>query len=392
MPLFIYKTFSEKNKVIQSTLSADDLQDAKLKLVRLQIKAFSLRPATRKMVLLSNQEVLLFTKELYRLLEAGLPLFEALSALEEKSRGDNTHSVLVALLEDIQKGSSFSAALRGHPMNFSMIYQAMVQNGEKTGSLPSSLKEIARFLEKQIELKKQIVAAILYPSLLTCFCIVIFSVLLLFVIPSLSELFEGRSLHPFTSFIFFLSRGMCSLKYSLLIGVSAVALTGAFLSFSAAGKRKLLLVVSNLPFLKKFFLKAALIRFARGLGTLLDGGMPLLSALSQAKLLMNHPGLEKVIAFAEEKMSQGELLSHSLKNQPLVPPLISRMLGIAEQSGKLAFTMEQMSQIYEDELEASLTHFTAVAQPILLLILGGLVGFVLLSVLLPLTDMSSFIN
>ena len=108
--------------------------------------------------------------------------------------------------------------------------------------------------------------------------------------------------------------------------------------------------------------------------------------------LLCHSILEEVIARAEERIEQGEPLSAPFANHPLIPPLIPRMLGIAEQSGKLSFTMQQIAQIYEDELETTLTHFASLAQPALLLFLGGLVGFILLSVLLPLTDVSTFVN
>jgi general secretion pathway protein F/type IV pilus assembly protein PilC len=122
----------------------------------------------------------------------------------------------------------------------------------------------------------------------------------------------------------------------------------------------------------------------------LEGGLPLITAFSQGRSVMRHPQLEEIIAEAEEKISQGAPISSPFVGHKLIPPLVPRMLGIAEQSGKLSFTMEQIAQIYEDELETTLAYFASAAQPILLLVLGALVGFVLLSVLLPLTDVSSF--
>jgi general secretion pathway protein F len=146
----------------------------------------------------------------------------------------------------------------------------------------------------------------------------------------------------------------------------------------------------SLPFLNKFLAKVALVRFCRALATLLEGGLPLIAAFSQARSVMRHPSLEEIVARAEEKISQGAPLSSLFIGHLLIPPLFPRMLSIAEQSGKLSFTMHQTAQIYEDEIETTLTYFATAAQPILLLILGALVGFVLLSVLLPLTDVSSF--
>ena len=119
-------------------------------------------------------------------------------------------------------------------------------------------------------------------------------------------------------------------------------------------------------------------------------GVPLVSALAEARRVMRHPALERAISLAEEKITQGTPLHVPFENHPLIPPLIPRMLAIAEEGGKLPFMMQQIAEIYEEELEKSLSHFATIAQPALLLILGAIIGFVLLSVLLPLTDVSSF--
>ncbi|EKE08225.1 MAG: hypothetical protein ACD_17C00278G0001, partial [uncultured bacterium] len=134
----------------------------------------------------------------------------------------------------------------------------------------------------------------------------------------------------------------------------------------------------------------AFVRFARATATLLEGGLPIIETFDQARRVMNHPQLESVISKAAEQIAQGEAIHAPFENHPLIPPLIPRMLSIAEEGGKLPFMMKQIAQIYEEELEKTLTHFTTVAQPVLLLVLGVIIGFVLLSVLLPMTDVSSF--
>jgi general secretion pathway protein F/type IV pilus assembly protein PilC len=166
----------------------------------------------------------------------------------------------------------------------------------------------------------------------------------------------------------------------------------AFLVFTKRGKSKANALVSRLPFVKTLLAKIAFVRFCRAAATLLEGGLPAVAAFSQARAVMKHPILERVVASAEEKLSQGEPLHAPFQDHPLIPPLVPRMIAIAQQGGKLPFMMQQISQIYEDELESLLTHFATMAQPILLLVLGGIVGFVLLSVLLPLTDVSSFVT
>jgi general secretion pathway protein F/type IV pilus assembly protein PilC len=394
MPLYRYVALSEKGKKTTSTIDADTMGEAKLKLVRRQIVAIHIEPLSEKemKISLSKKETLGLTRELARLLQAGLPLFEALSALEEKYRGNKAHKLLIDLCERVKSGEPFSKALLSHPKTFDLLYTSMIANSEKTGRLGPALDELSQLLGRQQQIRKQIVSALLYPALLSLFCLVVLSSLLFFVIPSLKELFEGRNLHPFTRVVFAASEFACNSKP--LLAILFMGLIGLCVGcvYSSRWKKNLMNWAFKIKGLKHFFAKVAFIRFARASATLMDGGVPLIAAFSQSRSVMNHPLLEQAIQRIEHLVTQGEPLSTSFSGHALIPPLVPRMLGIAEQSGKLSFTMQQIAEIYEDELETTLGHFATIAQPALLILLGALVGFVLLSVLLPLTDVGSFVN
>lgn len=394
MPLFRFEALAENGKKKKGTIDAESLHEAKLKLVRLRVAVLRVSPLTEKekRLPLKKRELLIFTKELARLLHAGLPLFEALSALEEKYRDQRLHPLLLDLSDRIRTGEAFSDALAHHPGCFDLLYIAIIANAEKMGRLEEALNELSELLRRQIQIRKTLLSALLYPSFLFLFSWAVLSLLLFFVIPSLSELFEGRDLHPFTQAVFTCSHLACQAKGGLaLFLVSLLALSSLALVLPS-WKRRVSAIVLRLPFLKTLFVKVALIRFCRAGASLLEGGLPLVTCLREARSVMRHPPLEALIANAEERLVQGEPLSRSFASYALLPPLVPRMLAIAEQSGKLSFTFEQIAQIYEDEVETALAHFTTLAQPLLLLFLGALVGFVLLSVLLPLTDVSSFVN
>jgi general secretion pathway protein F len=395
MPLYQYEAISEDGKKIAANIDAESLQDAKQKLVRRQIALIKIASLSEKEIQknpLSKKEVLSLTRELARLIQAGLPLFEALSALEEKYRGQKPHKILLDLCEKVKIGHPLSRALSRHSNSFDILYVSMVANAEKTGRLGVCLTELSQLIARQLHIRKQILSALLYPALLAVFCLIVLSTLLFFVIPSLQELFEGRTLHPFTQIVFAASQFACNSKIFLCVLLSAFGAAGVLASTSKKWQSQILKVCMNLPILKSLMAKIAFVRFLRASATLLEGGLPLITAFSQARTVMRHSALEQVIAHAEARIAQGEPLSLPFTNQPLIPPLVPRMLGIAEQSGKLSFTMQQIAQIYEDELETTLTHFASLVQPALLLFLGGLVGFILLSVLLPLTDVSTFVN
>ena len=394
MSLYQFDAIGEKGKKITSTIDAESLLEAKQKLLRRYSAILQVDPLSEKerRVPLSKKELLSFTQELRRLLQAGLPLFEALSALEEKYQGQKSQRLLLDLCDRVRSGQAFSEAIAKHEETFDLLYISMVANAEKTGRLSEVLEEIAFLQERQIKTRKQIISSLLYPTLLAGFCFVILLVLLFFVVPSLKELFEGRDLHAFTRVVFEASAFVCRAK-GIFFGSLFAFIGGSVFVFSSKTLRSsLIFFATRLPWISNLLIKLAFVRFCRATATLLQGGLPALKAFSNARSVVGHPLLEKVIQDAEGRIKQGEPIHVAFQDNPLIPPLVPRMIAIAQEGGKLGPMMQQIAEIYEDELETYLTRFVTLAQPILLLILGGLVGFVLLAVLLPLTDVGSFVT
>ena len=332
----------------------------------------------------------MLTRELSRLLEAGLPLYESLSVLEEKYRAQTAHELLLDLSDQIRAGQPFSKALEGHPCCFDVLYCSMIANAERGGHLAKALQDLARMLERQLQVRKAILGALLYPAILSTFCLIVLSVLLFFVVPSLFDLFEGRDLHPFTQFVFACSRLAIQAKWVLMGLLAALIGSVAWSIFSEKGRLQSRKVLLRLPMMRDLLAKVALTRFFRSAATLIEGGLPALFALQQASSSLRHPPLERSIHDALQSLSEGQTLQKAMQGRPYIPPLVPRMLGIAQEGGNLASMMSQIASIYEEDLEKALTRITSLAQPILLLALGAMVGFVLLSVLLPMTDVSTF--
>ncbi len=394
MPLFQYEAIATTGKKVRATIDADNLHDAKLKLIKREVVALKIHPVDRQVLqksVLTRVELLNLTREIARLLQAGLPLYETLCALEEKYRGQaRPHRLLLDLADSVRQGMAFSLALFKYPQTFDILYTSMIANAEKTGSLGAALQELAELISRQIQIKKQVVSALLYPALLCGFCVVVLSSLLFYVVPSLRELFEGRDLHPLTQIVFAASAFACKAKIPLALGAMGCLMLGVGAVVLPQWRDRILSLGYRLPWIRHVMARVAFIRFSRSVATLLEGGLPLVQAFAQGRTVMRHPALEKVVAQAEEKIAQGQSIHSPFENHPLIPPLVPRMIGIAEEGGKLPFMMRQIAQIYEEELEKILTHFANLAQPVLLLVLGIIIGFVLLSVLLPLTDVSSF--
>lgn len=261
MPLFQYKAISEKGRKIVDTIDADSLQDAKFKLIKRQIAVLQVGALHEKQIRkspLSKSELLNLTREIERLLGAGLPLFETLSALEEKYRGQKGHQLLLDLSDLVRSGLSFSQGLAKHPETFDLLYVSMVSNAEKTGRLGPALSELSELLARQLQIQAQIKAALLYPALLSGFCFVVLSSLLFYVIPSLRELFDGRDLHPFTQIVFAASQFACSSKEILAVLALGAITVGIATSFSSSWKRKIFSLSFRLFFSKKLDGKSGL--------------------------------------------------------------------------------------------------------------------------------------
>ncbi len=392
MSLFQYIGFLEDGKKTSGLIDAGNVNDARILLDKKKIILLEIKEPSKKEINLSKKELLCFTEELSKLNKAGLALYEALLALSEKYEKSRIEILILGICDKIKSGQSRSKAFSSYPKTFDIIYCSMIENAEKTGKLPEALDEISIILSKQSKLKKQMVATLTYPAILAIFCFVVLCSLFFFVIPSLFELFEGKSVHPLTKAVLAISKALCSIKFILLgLFILLIIMVVIFL-LNRDLKKKAFGFLITLPLMKDLFIKIALIRFSRSFSTLLLGGESYLNAISLSAKVMNHPLLEKEIIGISERIKEGEALSKLFKESQYIPPLVPRMLAIAEEGGKMAEMLKHISEIYEDEIEKILAQITAILQPVILLILGVIVGFVVLSVLLPLTDVSSFIG
>ena len=393
MALYQYFAISDSGKTLKGMIEAEHEKEAEgfLQKKNITITKLELYKEISK-TKLSKKEVLNFTSELSKLLQAGLPLYNALVALKDKYENHKFFPLILDLSDQIKRGDNFSKALSRYSDNFDFIYCSMIANAEKTGSLIEALDELVKIMQRGLELKKKITGALLYPAILSVFCFVVIFSLIFFVVPSLFDLFEGKNLHPFTKFVLVVSKVANAYKGYLLFFFMLVVTTFSVGVFVKKVKTWLYMIILSLPVIKHLMIKVSLIRFCRSFSVLLATGISYVEALKLARVVMKHPVLEEDVIYAEQKIIEGEKLSNSLKQRGNIPILVIRMLEIAEESAKTPDMLTHIAKIYEDELDKSLTQLTSILQPLLLLILGVVVGFIVLSVLLPLTDVSSFIG
>lgn len=394
MPLFRYSALSLSGKKISGIIDADSLLSAKDRLRKDQILVTNVQifKEKKKKSIASLSLLLNFTRMLTQLLNAGIPLYEGLVIIQEKYKKHQSHALWADLTDSLKSGLSFSEALEKHSYCFNEIYICMVRAGESSGTLDQALHEICLLLNRQHQLKKQISSALIYPVFLSVFCIFIFLILVLFVIPSLKTLFDGKALPPLTKIIFSISDFFISYGIILGIGVIATIISGYLCFLTQQFKLKWDYFLLRIPFIGDFIVQASMVRFCRTAALLLVGGVSILETLRLSRKAINNYFLERFIETVEKKVGEGESLSEELKNSYLIPPIIPRMLSIAEKTGKTADMLQSIANIFEENLGKRLLQFTTLLQPILLLILGIIVGIVLLSILIPLTDVGSVLQ
>lgn len=393
MVLFRYSALSESGRKLSGVIDADSLVSAKERLRKDQILVLNVEPLKhRKKGKAASLNFLLdFSRMLSQLLSSGIPLYDSLVILEERYQHHAMHPILIDLTDHLKVGCYFSEILEKYPSSFDPIYIAMVKAGEESGTLEKALKEICILLDKQYKLKKQISSAMTYPIFLGGFCLVVFISLLIFVIPSLKNLFEGKALHPLTQIIFKVSDFFISSGFIVLVCLIFLVLGICGVVRIKSVKLHLDKLFLYIPFIGNLIQQAAMVRFCRTCSLLLFSGVSLLQALHFSKKVIKNVFLEQVIEKIEQKISEGNLLSEELKST-WIPSLIPRMISISEKTGKMGEMFYSVANILEEALEKSLTQFTTLLQPILLLILGLIVGIVLLSILIPLTDVGSVLQ
>lgn len=383
----IIDSLGKKNKLL---IEAASLEAAKEELrirnclVTKQLKIKKKIASTRKF---SKKTLVLFIYQLAYLLKAKLPLYQALQTLAEQLEGEKEMPVVSSLAELLKEGFSLSEAML-QLNNFPPIVPAIIAAGEESGKLDESLLRLSTILQEQQTMRKKIFSALLYPCLLLSFCFFVLFALFFFVLPSLSSILNRENLHGFSACIF-----NCSDFFQahwLAFGLTFLtSLFSLHLIWKKANKKWLYPLVLKIPVVNKLIIHTNLLRFFHTFAALLSGGVQMITALTLSRSTLTHPTLHESIETLQKHVVEGNALSSEIQAIWWMPKLVYRLVDLGEQTGTLPATFEQIALYYRDDLEKKLFRITELAQPIMILIMGAIVGLIVLTVLIPLTDMSN---
>lgn len=392
MPLYQYQALDAKAKKRQGLIEAHNEREAKETLRQQGVMVTRLSPkgTFSSKQKLKGDNLVAFTIQLNQLVNAGVPLYESLVALEEQYRSESYHRIILSLCEQIKSGSSLSEAMGALPDTFDRLYRAMITAGEASGTLDEVLEKLSQLLRKQIKLKKQMITSMIYPAILGSFSFLIIILLLGFVVPSIEGIFEGRQLNAFTQLVINVSHFFRDFWWFYIPLTLVSAIGFVYKARSPSGKLWMEKYFLKLPLLKTLIIQTSLARFCRTMATLQNGGLTMIDSLRISREVMHNHVLEEDMRKAELKIIEGYSFSQELSRAKWIPTIVPRMLAVGEESGNSALMFRKIAEMYEEELEKTLDRLMALSQPVILIFMGTIIGFVLLAILLPLTDISSF--
>lgn len=338
--------------------------------------------------------VIRFAKNLSAMLAAGLSLSRALSIIERQSSNKRMKAVVTSLVETIHGGGSFHDALAKHPRVFSGLFIAMVRAGEESGTLGESLAMVSLQMERTEELTRKVKGAMIYPSIVIAAIIIVAILMLIYVVPTLTETFEalGVELPVATKAIIAVSNFMTA--NVLLVFGALAALVGGGIAFVRTQRGIAIIIAGSLylPVIGELVRETYAARAARTLASLLNAGVPVLEALAITRDTMRAASFAAVVAEAEARVKKGEPLSAAFVDHPkLFPILMSDMIAVGEETGKVAEMLRQIAEYYEADVGERTKDLSTIIEPILMLLIGGVVGIFAISMISPIYSLSSAI-
>jgi general secretion pathway protein F len=372
-----------KDGIMLTTATEEKAAAAKSKR-NINLFAFTGKPST--------SDVAVMTRQLATLIKAGVPLFEALSALIDQTEKEALRRALTQVREQVREGTSFAKALEAHPSIFPPLYVNMVRAGEASGTMQQVLERITNFLESQAKLKSKVTSAMAYPILMLIIGTTLVSVLMVAVVPNVTAIFASmdQALPWYTAML--ISTSEFASSYWWLI---AILVGGGIYAFrrwvrTPAGRLRWDNFLLKAPIIGRLVQMLAVARFARTLATLLSAGVALLQAMDIVKNVLGNAVLEKVVVDAIGSIREGQSIAEPLKRSGRFPPIVTHMITIGEKSGQLEEMLENVSDAYDIEVEQRVQILTSLLEPLMIVVMGGAVGFIAVSILMPLIQMSSF--
>ncbi len=340
-----------------------------------------------------TKETVAFTRQFSTMISAGLPMSNALDVLAKQTTNDPMRKVLFNILQDIEGGSSLSEALGKYPDVFSVTYQSLVRAGEYSGKLDILLQKLAENLEDRAELKAKFISALIYPAIVVLAMVGVFFVLMLYVVPKLATMYESLNVDlPFLTIIMIgISNFMVRYMYVLVLGAVGMFFGLRYFFGTTRGKELLSELSFRAPVLGKLNSRKELTEFTRTFSLLIGSAVPIVESLNIAAQAITNKGYQEAALSAARYVEKGNTLSEYFKKNPAFPKIFGQMVSVGEETGKMDEVLEKLADYFDGEVDSLIKGFSAAVEPLILILLGSMVGLLIISIITPIYKITSAI-
>ncbi len=401
MPSFVWKGRSRNGQSVNGVEIADTRDAAAAAIRRRQIQVTSIREKNREIPLLprisrkvKEKRIAIFTRQFSVMLDAGLPLVQCLEILGGQEENRTFREIIKATRGDVESGASMADAMRKHPRAFDNLFVNMVAAGEAGGILDVILRRLSTYIEKSVKLKSQVKSALIYPITVTLIAVMVVYIILRFVIPTFTQLFA--SVNAELPFITRVVTGASNIvgDYSLPLIIACV-IGGVLLSRwykTHIGRRAIDGLMLKIPIIGMLLRKVAVARFCRTLSTLTSSGVPILDGLEITAKTAGNAVIEDAVMAVRKNVEEGKTISEPLGETKVFPPMVVQMINVGEQTGALDQMLSKIADFYEDEVDTAVSGLMKLIEPIMITVLGTIIGFIVTAMYLPLYSFLTFIS
>ena len=342
----------------------------------------------------SDKDIAIFTRQFATMIDAGLPLVQCLDILSKQADNKVFAAVINEIRQDVEAGSTYADSLKKHPDVFGDLYANMVAAGELGGILDTILNRLSKYIEKNIKLKRQVKAALFYPATIVAVAFIVIIVLLVYVIPIFAKMFTdfGGTLPVPTQLVIGASNFMRS-NILIIIGIMAASIIGAGKYYKTQNGRLVVdTMVLRMPVFGMLARKISVAKFTRTLGTLISSGVPIMDGLDIVAKTSGNKVIEKAIYATRQSISEGKTLSEPLETSKVFPPMVVQMIAVGETTGALDAMLSKIADFYDEEVDSTVGIMTSLLEPILMIFLGVVIGFIVVAMYLPIFKLAGTIG
>jgi type IV pilus assembly protein PilC len=402
MPAYLWKgknSYGEKRK---GTIEALNKEAAIAHLKKIRITATSVKEKPKDLLenvkmfqpKVTTKDLVIFTRQLSTMIDAGLPLVQGLDILAKQQTNPTFKKILEEVKADVETGSTFADGMKKHPEIFDNLYTNMIDAGEVGGILDTILNRLATFLEKSMVLKKKVKGAMTYPIICLCISIVILGIILIFVVPVFETMFAdfGAALPVPTQIVVNMSNFVKSNILYMIAAIVAMVFAFKRINKTEKGKNKIDAMLLELPVFGDLIRKVAVAKFTRTLGTMLQSGVPILESLRVVGRTAGNKVIEKAVFRVADAITEGRPIAEPLEETGVFPPMVVQMINVGEAVGALDTMLEKIAIFYDQEVDQAVENLTAMIEPFMMVFLGGMIGGLVVAMYLPIFQMGSVVG